>query len=154
MGKRTVKKEEGAAPAAEVKKTDAAVSAANASGNTASSKRKIESARLCVESTYNNTKVVLTDMQGNTIASSSSGALGFAGAKKGTPFAAAKVGETLAIKAAAVGVKEITVFVKGVGSGREAAIRGFVSRGTAIKSISDLTPVPHNGPKPPRPRRV
>ncbi len=153
MGKRTVKKEEGA-PAAEVKKTDAAVSVANASGNTASSKRKIESARLCVESTYNNTKVVLTDMQGNAIASSSSGALGFAGAKKGTPFAAAKVGETLAIKAAAVGVKEITVFVKGVGSGREAAIRGFVSRGTAIKSISDITPVPHNGPKPPRPRRV
>lgn len=150
MGKRTVKKEEGAAPEAEVKKTEAAVS----TGNIASSKKKVESARLCVESTYNNTKVVLTDMQGNSLASSSSGALGFAGAKKGTPFAAAKVGETLAIKAAALGVKEITVFVKGVGSGREAAIRGFVSRGTAIRSISDITPVPHNGPKPPRPRRV
>jgi small subunit ribosomal protein S11 len=150
MGKRTVKKEEGAAPEAEVKKTETAVS----TGNIASSKKKVESARLCVESTYNNTKVVLTDMQGNSLASSSSGALGFAGAKKGTPFAAAKVGETLAIKAAALGVKEITVFVKGVGSGREAAIRGFVSRGTAIRSISDITPVPHNGPKPPRPRRV
>ncbi len=149
MGKkRTVEKAETKVEgAAEEKK-------AAGSATTASSKRKVESARLCVESTYNNTKVVLTDMQGNTIASSSSGALGFAGAKKGTPFAAAKVGETLALKAAAVGVKEITVFVRGVGSGREAAIRGFVSRGAAIKSISDITPVPHNGPKAPRPRRV
>lgn len=144
MGKRAIKTEGVAPETAEVKKVENAVS----------SKRKIESARLCVDSTYNNTKVVLTDMQGNTIASLSSGALGFAGAKKGTPFAAAKVGETLALKAAAVGVKEITVVVRGVGSGREAAIRGFVSRGTAIKSISDITPVPHNGPKPPRPRRV
>lgn len=148
MGKkRTVEKEEVATKAEETKKVEA-------NSTVASSKRKIESARLCVESTYNNTKLVLTDMNGNTIASSSSGALGFAGAKKGTPFAAAKVGETLAIKAQAIGVKEISVFVRGVGSGREAAIRGFVSRGTSIKSISDITPVPHNGPKPPRPRRV
>jgi len=149
MGKRAIKKEEGAAgDAAEAKKSEAAVAAP------VSSKRKIESARLCVDSTYNNTKVVLTDMQGNTLAALSSGALGFAGAKKGTPFAAAKVGETLALKAAGLGVKEITVIIRGVGSGREAAVRGFVSRGTAIKSISDITPVPHNGPKPPRPRRV
>ncbi|HLP43716.1 MAG TPA: 30S ribosomal protein S11, partial [Candidatus Nanoarchaeia archaeon] len=96
----------------------------------------------------------LTDMNGNTLAQSSSGALGFAGAKKGTPFAAAKVGETLSLKAQTLGVKEISVFVRGVGSGREAAIRGFISRGVAIKSISDITPVPHNGPRPPRPRRV
>ncbi len=146
MGKkRTVEKAE---------KTDAAEEKKASGATTASSKRKVESARLCVESTYNNTKVVLTDMQGNTLAQSSSGALGFSGAKKGTPFAAAKVGETLSLKAAALGVKEISVFVRGVGSGREAAIRGFVSRGTAIKSISDITPVPHNGPRAPRPRRV
>ncbi len=145
MGKkRTVEKEEKPAEgAAEEKKAQPV-----------SSKRKVESARLCVESTYNNTKVVLTDMNGNTLAQSSSGALGFAGAKKGTPFAAAKVGETLALKAQTLGVKEISVFVRGVGSGREAAIRGFISRGTTIKSISDITPVPHNGPRPPRPRRV
>jgi len=146
MGKRAIKKEETAPAGTEEKKV--------AQAPAVSSKRKVESARLCVESTYNNTKLVLTDMNGNTIATSSSGALGFAGAKKGTPFAAAKVGETLALKAQAVGVKEISVFVRGVGSGREAAIRGFVSRGTVIKSISDITPVPHNGPRPPRPRRV
>ena len=145
MGKRTVKKEE-TVPIAEEKKVSQAPAV--------STKRKVENARLCVESTYNNTKLVLTDMNGNTLASSSSGALGFSGAKKGTPFAAAKVGETLALKAAALGVKEISVLVRGVGSGREAAIRGFVSRGLAIKSISDITPVPHNGPRPPRPRRV
>ncbi len=146
MGKkRTVEKEEKPVEGAEQEKK---------AQTTGSSKRKVESARLCVESTYNNTKLVLTDMNGNTLAQSSSGALGFAGAKKGTPFAAAKVGETLALKAQALGVKEISVLVRGVGSGREAAIRGFISRGTAIKSISDITPVPHNGPRPPRPRRV
>lgn len=145
MGKRAIKTEGTADVAAEEKKPAA---------QQVSTKKKVESARLCVESTYNNTKLVLTDMAGNTLASSSSGALGFAGAKKGTPFAAAKVGETLSLKAQALGVKEISVFVRGVGSGREAAIRGFVSRGTAIKSISDITPVPHNGPRPPRPRRV
>lgn len=159
MGKkRTVEKAEIGAKGEEVKKiekTEGGTSAASAgSGNMVSTKRRVENARLCVESTYNNTKVVLTDMNGNTIASSSSGALGFAGAKKGTPFAAAKVGETLALKAQAIGVKEISVIVRGVGSGREAAIRGFISRGANIKSISDVTPVPHNGPKPPRPRRV
>lgn len=146
MGKRAVKKEETLADIEEKKPASASSSV--------SSKKRVESARLCVESTYNNTKLVLTDMKGNTIATSSSGALGFAGAKKGTPFAAAKVGETLALKAQTVGVKEVSVFVKGVGSGREASIRGFISKGVAIKSISDLTPVPHNGPRPPRPRRV
>lgn len=125
-----------------------------AKSQSGSVKKRVESARLCVESTYNNTKLVLTDVNGSTLAWSSSGSLGFAGAKKGTPFAAAKVGETLALKAHAMGVKEVSVIVKGVGSGREAAIRGFISKGAAIKSISDMTPVPHNGPKPPKPRRV
>jgi small subunit ribosomal protein S11 len=85
---------------------------------------------------------------------SSSGSLGFKGAKKGTPFAAAKVGETLATKAAVLGLKEIDVVVKGVGSGRESAIRGFISKGVNINSIQDATPVPHNGPQPKKPRRV
>jgi small subunit ribosomal protein S11 len=80
--------------------------------------------------------------------------LGFKGAKKGTPFAAAKVGEALAVKAQLFGVKEVSVVVKGVGSGRESAIRSFVSKGITISSIKDVTPVPHNGPKPPKPRRV
>ncbi len=115
--------------------------------------RRIDSAILCVESTYNNTKLVLTDLKGGTLAWASSGSLGFKSAKKGTPFAAAKVGETLAAKAAIMGVKEVKVVIKGVGSGRESAIRGFISKGINLVSIQDMTPVPHNGPKPPKPRR-
>ena len=120
----------------------------------ASSKRKIESGILYVQSTYNNTKVLLTDPKGNAVAWSSSGSLGFKGAKKGTPFAAAKVGETLAIAAETLGVKQVAVVVRGVGSGRESSIRGFTSKGINITSIKDVTPVPFNGPKPPKPRRV
>jgi small subunit ribosomal protein S11 len=117
-------------------------------------KRRVDSAVLCVESTYNNTKLVLTDTKGGTLAWSSSGSLGWRGAKKGTPFAAAKVGETLAAKAQELGVKEVRVVVKGVGSGRESAIRGFISKGINLTTIADMTPVPHNGPKAPKPRRT
>jgi small subunit ribosomal protein S11 len=119
-----------------------------------SSKKRLDSGVLHVQSTYNNTKVLLTDSEGNAVLWSSCGSLGFKGAKKGTPFAAAKVGETLALKAELLGLKEIKVVVKGVGSGRESAIRGFISRGVLISSIKDETPVPHNGPKPKKPRRV
>ena len=119
-----------------------------------SSKRRIESGKLYVQSTYNNTLVTVTDRQGGVLMASSSGALGFKGAKKGTPFAAAKVGEELAVKAMEMGMKEVEVVVKGVGSGRESAVRGFVSKGIAIVSITDITPVPFNGPKPKKPRRV
>ena len=119
-----------------------------------SSKKRIEAGILHVRSTYNNTELVLTDKKGNVITMASSGSLGFKGAKKGTPFAAAKVGETLGAKAQALGVKEIGVIVKGVGSGRESGIRGFISKGINITSIKDATPIPHNGPKPKKPRRV
>jgi small subunit ribosomal protein S11 len=97
---------------------------------------------------------MLTDKQGNALMWGSSGGAGFRGAKKGTPFAAAKVGETLALKAANIGLKEISVVVKGVGSGRESAIRGFISKGVVITGIKDETPIPFNGPKPKKPRRV
>jgi small subunit ribosomal protein S11 len=120
----------------------------------ASSKKRVDSGILHVQSTYNNTKVMLTDMKGNALMWGSAGGAGFRGAKKGTPFAAAKVGETLALKAQAIGLKEIAVVVKGVGSGRESAIRGFISKGVLITSIKDETPVPFNGPKPKKPRRV
>lgn len=119
-----------------------------------SSKKRLDTGILYVQSTYNNTKVMLTDSQGNAVMWSTSGALGFKGAKKGTPFAAAKIGETLAAKAALLGLKEVAVVVKGVGSGRESAIRGFTSKGVTISSIKDQTPVPFNGPKPKKPRRV
>ncbi len=149
MGKkRIVKKGEAEAPEG-VEKT-AAVPAAAA----VSAKKRYETANLYVQSTYNNTKVVLADPKGNTLAWSSSGSLGFRGAKKGTPFAAAKVGELLSAKAQALGVKEIAVVVNGVGSGRESAIRGFVGKAINISSIRDMTPLPFNGPKPKKPRRV
>ena len=118
------------------------------------SKKKVETGQLHVQSTYNNTKLTLTDSRGNVLASSSSGAIGFKGAKKGTPFAAAKVGEILGGKASVMGMKDVTVVIKGVGSGRESSVRGFISKGVNILSIKDMTPVPHNGPKPKKPRRV
>ena len=127
---------------------------AGSTKSTASSKRKVDAGILHVQSTYNNTKLILTDTKGNALAWSSSGSLGFKGAKKGTPFAAAKIGEVLADKAAAMGMKEISVVVKGVGSGRESAIRSFITKGISVAGIKDATPVPHNGPKPKKPRRV
>lgn len=117
-------------------------------------KKKVDAGILYVQSTFNNTMCLLTDASGNALAASSAGALGFKGAKKGTPFAAAKVGEVLADKAKLIGVKEIAVVIKGVGSGRESAVRSFITKGISLSSVKDVTPVPHNGPRPPRPRRV
>lgn len=117
-------------------------------------KKKITSGILNVEATFNNTKVVFADKVGNALFWSSSGSLGFKGAKKGTPFAASKVGDVVGGKASALGVKDADVVVKGVGSGREPAIRAFMAYGIEITSIKDATPVPHNGPKAKKPRRV
>lgn len=122
------------------------------SGKTA--KKKITSGVLFVDATFNNTKVLFADKIGNGLFWSSSGALGFKGAKKGTPFAASKVGDIIGGKAALLGVKEADVVIKGVGSGREPAVRAFMAHGIDIISIKDATPVPHNGPKPKKPRRV
>ncbi len=118
------------------------------------SKRRLDSGTLYVEATYNNTKVSLSDALGNVVTWSSAGSLGFAGAKKGTPFAAAKVGELVGERGAAMGLKEVGVVVKGVGSGRESSIRAFATKGIQINSIKDVTPVPHNGPRPRKARRV
>lgn len=117
-------------------------------------KKKIVEATLFVESTYNNTRLSLADRAGNVLTWSSSGALGFKGAKKGTPFAAGKIGELIGEKAQQIGIKEVNVIVKGVGSGRESAIRSFAAFGVDIVSIIDKTPVPHNGPKARKPRHV
>jgi small subunit ribosomal protein S11 len=117
-------------------------------------KKKIVEGVLYVESTYNNTRLSLADTSGNIIAWSSSGSLGFKGAKKGTPFAASKIGELIGKKAQQAGLKTVSVIVKGVGSGRESAIRGFSTFGVDITAIIDKTPVPHNGPKARKPRHV
>lgn len=117
-------------------------------------RKKVTEGILYIESTYNNTKVTLTDMKGDVLTWSSSGALGFKGAKKGTPYAAGKIGELLGEKAAQAGIKEVKAVVKGVGSGRESAIRSFGGFGIDILSIEDRTPVAHNGPKPKKPRHI
>ncbi len=120
-----------------------------------STKRQLSKVRLYVNATYNNTQLTLTDPEGNTVYSSSAGALGFSGAKKGTPFAAAKVGELVGAKAKALNAKTATVIVKGTGAGRESPIRAFMgTSGVSITEIRDETPIPHGGNRPPKPRRV
>ncbi|HMO78600.1 MAG TPA: 30S ribosomal protein S11 [Candidatus Paceibacterota bacterium] len=139
-----------------VKKTENSDDSSSKSSASAKrlSKKRIEAGILYVRSTYNNTTLLLTDLKGNAIGASSSGALGFKGAKKGTPFAASKAAEVLAEKAEQVGMKKVDVIIKGVGSGRESSVRSFISKGIQLNSLKDMTPVPHNGPKPPKPRRV
>jgi small subunit ribosomal protein S11 len=118
------------------------------------SRKKLDHGVLHVHSTYNNTLVLLTDLKGNAISSSSAGSMGFRGAKKGTPFAAAKAAETLADQAESIGVKRVDVIVKGVGAGRESSIRSFINKGIQLNSLKDVTPVPHGGVKQRKARRV
>ena len=117
-------------------------------------KKKVASGRLNILATFNNTLLTLTDPKGNTIIAASSGAIGFKGSRKSTPFAAAKVGETIGEKAQQMGMKDAEVVIRGVGAGRESALRAFAGKGIAITKITDSTPVPHNGQRPPKPRRV
>ena len=107
-----------------------------------------------IQATYNNTMIMITDERGNAIAWSSAGALGFKGTKKATPYAAARAAEVAAEKAKRVGLEEIAVMVKGIGSGRESAIRSLANHGLEISIIKDATPIPHNGPRPKKVRRV
>ena len=107
-----------------------------------------------VKATFNNTIITMTDTSGNVIAQSSAGAKGFRGSRKSTAFAAQKAGETAAETAVELGMKTVDVFVKGPGAGREAAIRAIQHAGIRVVSIKDVTPVPHNGCRPPKKRRV
>ncbi|HEY6102275.1 MAG TPA: 30S ribosomal protein S11 [bacterium] len=107
-----------------------------------------------IQSTFNNTVVTISDTQGNVLAWSSAGQTGYKGSRKGTPFAAGLAAEQAARKAMEHGVKQVEVFVKGPGSGREAAIRALQSAGLEVNLVRDVTPVPHNGCRPPKRRRV
>ncbi len=107
-----------------------------------------------VKATFNNTIITMTDNSGNVIAQSSAGAKGFTGSRKSTAFAAQKAGETAATTAVELGMKTVDVFVKGPGAGREAAIRAIQHSGIRVVSIKDVTPIPHNGCRPPKKRRV
>ncbi len=117
-------------------------------------KRKVAIGTLNILATFNNTILTLCDTKGNTLISASSGTLGFKGSRKSTPFAAAKVGEIIGEKANQMGMKDANVIIRGIGAGRESALRGFSGKGIAVTKIADETPVPHNGPRAPRARRI
>lgn len=117
-------------------------------------KKNIESGVAHIHSTFNNTLVMITDVHGNAVAWSSAGSLGFKGSRKSTPFAAQMASEVAAKGAMEHGMKTVEVAVKGPGSGREAAIRALQTTGLEVTSIKDVTPVPHNGCRPPKRRRV
>ena len=107
-----------------------------------------------IQSTFNNTVITITDMGGNALAWASAGGQGFRGSRKGTPFAAQTAAELVARKVIDQGMRKVDVLVKGPGSGREAAIRALQSAGLEVSMIRDVTPIPHNGPRPPKRRRV
>jgi len=117
-------------------------------------RKNVEKGAAHIKSTFNNTLVTLTDMQGNALAWSSAGSLGFRGSKKSTPFAAQMAAEVAAKGAMEHGLKTVEVYVKGPGSGREAAIRALQAAGLEVNMIKDVTPIPHNGCRPPKRRRV
>ncbi|MBE6842712.1 MAG: 30S ribosomal protein S11 [Ruminococcus sp.] len=117
-------------------------------------RKNIENGAVHIQSTFNNTIVTITDVQGNAISWASSGGLGFRGSRKSTPFAAQNAAEVAAKAAMEHGLKSVEVYVKGPGSGREAAIRALQTVGLEVKMIKDVTPIPHNGCRPPKRRRV
>lgn len=118
------------------------------------SAKKLQKGRVYIKATYNNTIVSVTDERGNVVAWSTAGSLGFTGPKKATPFAASKIVATVTEKLKKSGPTDIAVFVNGFGGGRDSAIRSFINQGFNVMSITDVTPIPHNGVKAPKPRRI
>lgn len=116
--------------------------------------KQVSSGRVYVTATFNNTLVTITDLNGNAIACGSSGASGFKGARKSTPFAATTTVEQVGKKALDLGLREVEVYIKGPGAGRDAALRALKTLGLGINLIADITPIPHNGPRPKKKRRV
>ncbi|HUC31121.1 MAG TPA: 30S ribosomal protein S11 [Candidatus Paceibacterota bacterium] len=152
MGKKKVTTQAGDAAVKETKAPDAtATKAASAASRKA---KRVQEGKVYVNATYNNTVVTVTDNTGNVLAWASAGSLGFSGPKKATPFASSKVIAAITEKIQASGPKDISVIVKGIGSGRDSAIRSLINNGFNILSIKDATPVPHNGPRPAKVRRV
>ncbi len=141
---------------AEIKKQedDSKASLQTARTTKSSKRRHVPRGQVHILCTYNNTVINMSDLTGNALGWSSSGSIGFRGAKKSTPFAATLVTQKVIEKTARFGVKEVDVFVKGVGGGREASVRALIAAGIQVNSIKDVTPVPHNGCRPKKPRRV
>ena len=128
--------------------------AKNVRSNKRKEKKHVESGAAHIRSTFNNTIVTISDTKGNALSWASAGGLGFSGSRKSTPFAAQMAAEQAAKAAMEHGLRQVEVFVKGPGSGREAAIRALQAAGLEVNSIKDVTPIPHNGCRPPKRRRV
>ncbi len=117
-------------------------------------RRKVKQGKVYIQSSYNNTLITVTDANGNVLATSSAGRVGFGGARKATPFAAQKAVADVLERVKPYGLEEAAIVVKGIGSARESAVRALSSSGLSIMSIKDVTPIPHNGVRPPKRRRV
>lgn len=150
MGKKKIKKQ----TESELLKESEKLGQERASILSGKTGQQITKGKIYIQASYNNTAITVTDADGGVLAWSSAGSLGFNGPKKATPYAAAKVAETILEKIKKTGFLEVYIFVKGIGSGRESAIRAFVSHGLNVISIKDITPIPHNGPRPKKVRRV
>lgn len=151
MGKKKITTQTTAEAIKETEKVETAVAKSGAVKSTA---KKYEKGRVYIKASFNNTLITITDDKGNMVAWSSAGSLGFSGPKKATPFAASKIIATLAEKVKKSGPFNVDVFVSGVGSGRDSAVRSLANQGFNILSIKDVTGIPHNGPRPVKVRRV
>jgi small subunit ribosomal protein S11 len=151
MGKKKIIQQNPEELAAEKEKAEAAV---KKEVSISSSQRRITEGKVYITASFNNVIVTLTDNSGNVLTWISSGNIGFKGSKKATPFAASKVAEGVADRAKKMGIERVSVLIKGVGSGRESAIRSLITHGLDITSIKDVTPIPHNGCRAPKTRRV
>ena len=157
MGKKRIIKKSEEELLKETEKTESIEQKATKAVKSKTKKGKVvnlEKANIYIKSTYNNTLLTLTDLNGKVVVWTSAGSVGFKGPKKSTPFAASRVVEVLMEKINNLNVKEVFVFVNGVGSGRESAIRALANHGLEIGGIKDVTPTPHNGCRPRKPRRV
>ena len=151
MGKKKVKKQ---TEEELLKESERAPAEKTAAAETVKSGRQITRGKIYVQASYNNTIITIADENGDVIAWSSAGSLGFKGPKKATPYAASKVAEAVLEKSKKTIFNEIEIFVRGIGSGRESAVRSLAGHGLNIVSIKDVTPIPHNGPRPKKVRRV
>lgn len=154
MGKKKIQNQSEAELLKETDELESVQKKAAVAAQQAQKSKRVDRGRIYVQSTYNNTIITIADAKGSVIAWSSAGSLGFRGPKKATPYAASKTVETLMEKVKKAGLRDVDVFVKGVGSGRESAVRAFAAQGLNIFSIKDVTPVPHNGCRPRKVRRV
>jgi len=153
MGKKRIIKQTGEEAIKESKQLEDKIASSSAKKEKEGKKKHVRG-RAYIRSTYNNTLVSVTDEKGNLIAWSSAGALGFKGPKKATPFAASKVISVITEKTKKTGPQNLDIFVRGIGGGRDSAVRSLVNQGFNILSIKDITPIPHNGPRPKKIRRV